>query len=123
MTLPAYADRVAALLDELAIEHPAFVVGHSFGGGVGIELAHRRPDLVRSLTLVNSVGGAPGRAAGMVDGSWLRWMAGALTELDPREIGRITPTLLRDSSRTCGGDRSRPRSPPRSPCRRTSPTR
>jgi pimeloyl-ACP methyl ester carboxylesterase len=94
--LPAYARRVGRLLDELGIEHPVFVAGHSFGGGVALQLASERPERVRSLTLVNSVGGAPSKRAGLVDASWLRWAAGALTELSPREVLRAAPSLLRD---------------------------
>ena len=33
-------------------------MGHSFGGGIALQLATDRPDLVRSLALVNSGGGA-----------------------------------------------------------------
>lgn len=43
----------------------AVVVGHSLGGGVALELAFRRPDLVGALVLVSSVG-----------------VAGALTGID-----------------------------------------
>jgi pimeloyl-ACP methyl ester carboxylesterase len=93
--LPAYSRRIAALIDVLDLEKPVFVVGHSFGGGVAIQLATDRPDLVRSLTLVNSVGGAPGRRTGMADRSWLRWMAGALTELHPRTLAASVPSLAR----------------------------
>jgi len=91
-----YADRIAALLDTLAIEHPAFVVGHSLGGGIAIKLASTRPDLVRSLTLINPVGGTPGRRFGLSHGSWARWAAAALTELSPRDLIRLGPGLLRD---------------------------
>lgn len=94
--LPAYARRTGRLLDVLGVEHPVFVVGHSFGGGVALQLATERPERVRSLTLVNSVGGAPNRRAGLVDASWLRWAAGALTELSPRAVLRAAPSLLRD---------------------------
>ena len=94
--LPAYARRTGRLLDVLGIEHPVFVVGHSFGGGVALQLATERPERVRSLTLVNSVGGAPSRRVGLVDASWLRWAAGALTELSPRAVLRAAPSLLRD---------------------------
>ena len=94
--LQAYARRVGRLLDVLGVEHPVFVAGHSFGGGVALQLATARPDRVRSLTLVNSVGGAPNRRAGLVDASWLRWAAGAVTELNPREVLRAAPSLLRD---------------------------
>jgi pimeloyl-ACP methyl ester carboxylesterase len=97
--LPFYAQRVGRLLDVLGIEHPVFVVGHSFGGGVALQVATDRPERVRSLTLVNSVGGAPGRGGmtgGMNNASWLRWAVGALGELDPAEVARAAPGLLRD---------------------------
>jgi pimeloyl-ACP methyl ester carboxylesterase len=94
--LPAYAHRVGRLLDVLGLEHPVFVAGHSFGGGVALQLAADRPERVRSLTLVNSVGGAPGRRAGLVDASWLRWAAGAVTELSPRAVARAAPSMLRE---------------------------
>jgi pimeloyl-ACP methyl ester carboxylesterase len=53
-----YGQLLGRLLDAMGIEHPAFVVGHSFGGGVAISLATQRPERVRSQTLLNSVGGA-----------------------------------------------------------------
>ena len=83
--------RVGAFVDTLELGRPAFVMGHSLGGGVAIRLAIRRPDLVRSLTLVNSVGGAPGRS-GMVDRSWLKWAVGALGEAHPTLLLR-TPSV------------------------------
>ena len=91
-----YASRVGRLLDVLGVEHPVFVAGHSFGGGVALQLATDRPERVRSLTLINSVGGAPGRRQGLVDASWLRWAVGALTELHPGEVVRGAPAVLRD---------------------------
>lgn len=51
--VPAQADRVAALLDDLG-PGPVVVAGHSSGGYVATALAERRPDLVRSLALVSS---------------------------------------------------------------------
>ena len=87
--LAAYASRMARLLDVLGERGPVFVAGHSFGGGVALQLATDHPDVVRSLTLVNSVGGArSGR-------SWLGWAAGALTELDPWHRAATAPSLLR----------------------------
>lgn len=94
--LPAYAHRVGRLLDVLGVEHPVFVAGHSFGGGVALQLATERPERVRSLTLINSVGGAPGRRTGLVDASWLRWALGAVTELTPRAVVRAAPAMLRE---------------------------
>ncbi len=92
-----FAARVAQLLDALDVEKPCFVVGHSFGGGVALRLAHDRPDLVRSLTLVNSVGGADPGAAWWPR-SWCRWGWGALTELDPRNwlTSTVTSRVLAD---------------------------
>lgn len=96
VTMPAYAARIGRLLDVMGVETPAFVAGHSFGGGVAIQLATDRPERVRSLTLVNSVGGAPGRRTGMTDTSWLRWAAGAVGELSSTGLLRAAPSMLRD---------------------------
>ena len=49
------ADYVARVLTQLAIP-PALVLGHSLGGGVAMNLAIRRPDLVRGLVLIAPVG-------------------------------------------------------------------
>jgi pimeloyl-ACP methyl ester carboxylesterase len=92
-----YAARVAQVIDELDVEKPCFLVGHSFGGGVALRLAHDRPDLVRSLTLVNSVGGAePG--AVWSPWNWWRWSRGALAELNPRNwlTSPVTSRVLAD---------------------------
>lgn len=50
---PWGSDEYAALLEELLedLEEPVVVVGHSFGGRVGLHLAARRPDAVRGLLL------------------------------------------------------------------------
>ena len=60
-SMSGYAKWVADLLDVLQIEEPAVLVGHSFGGGVAIKLAHDMPTRVRSLVLVNSIGGSAWR--------------------------------------------------------------
>jgi pimeloyl-ACP methyl ester carboxylesterase len=57
-SMSGYAKWVSELLDVLEIEEPAVLVGHSFGGGVAIKLAHDMPKRVRSLVLVNSIGGS-----------------------------------------------------------------
>jgi len=93
--LSGYARHVAATLEAAGLDKPAFLVGHSFGGGVALALATERPDLVRSLTLLNSIGGSPGRR-GLKAGSWLGWALGALTELNPRDALSLAPLVLRD---------------------------
>lgn len=89
-TIEEGADRAAAFLDALDVDRPAFVMGHSLGGGVAIRLATKRPDLVRSLTLLNSVGGAPGhglgRGAAMTARPWWQWAVGAVAEAHPRTM-------------------------------------
>ncbi len=55
-----YADDAAALITELSLG-PAFVLGISFGGMVGQELAIRHPDCLKALALFcTSPGGAGG---------------------------------------------------------------
>jgi pimeloyl-ACP methyl ester carboxylesterase len=49
------ADYVARVLTQLGIP-PALVLGHSLGGGVAMNLAIRRPELVRGLVLIAPVG-------------------------------------------------------------------
>jgi pimeloyl-ACP methyl ester carboxylesterase len=53
--LAANADWAAEMLREQGAA-PATVVGHSWAGGVALQMAHRHPDVVRSLVLVGSVG-------------------------------------------------------------------
>lgn len=57
-TLEGYAEWVIAFLDELGVDEPVLLVGHSFGGGVSIKVAHDHPGRVGALVLVNSIGGA-----------------------------------------------------------------
>ena len=52
-----YASWVAEHLESLGATDPMPVIGHSFGAGVAIQLAHDYPELVRSLVLCNAVGG------------------------------------------------------------------
>src|ERR1700712_858171 len=99
--LADYAHRIARLLEVLDPDRPVFVVGHSLGGGIALQLALDRPDLWRPYTVVNRGGGAPNRT-GLRRASWLLWAAGAMTELDPREwlpnrsTGRLLGRVLRD---------------------------
>lgn len=105
LSLASYASRMGQLVDHLDLDKPVFVAGHSFGGGIGLQLAAQRPELVRSLTLVDPIGGAPSPrlggglgvnvAAGMIDRSWLGWAIAAVAELDPRETLTIAPRVAR----------------------------
>ncbi len=50
------AESLARLLEHCGAEPPVTVVGHSLGGGIALELALARPELVGSLVLIGSVG-------------------------------------------------------------------
>ncbi|MDP1794823.1 MAG: alpha/beta hydrolase [Acidimicrobiales bacterium] len=54
----AFGAWVNAFMDAVGVDEPAIVMGHSFGGGVSIALAHDYPSRVKQLILVNAVGGA-----------------------------------------------------------------
>jgi len=58
-SLTAQADRVAAVLDTLAVKQ-AIVVAHSVGGSEGFRLAYSRPDLVSALVTIE---GGPAETA------------------------------------------------------------
>jgi pimeloyl-ACP methyl ester carboxylesterase/glycine cleavage system regulatory protein len=55
-TLEGYAAWVEAFLEAENLDRALLVVGHSFGGGVAIRLAHDQPDRISQLVLINSVG-------------------------------------------------------------------
>jgi pimeloyl-ACP methyl ester carboxylesterase len=101
-TFEGYANWVAEFLDAVGVDEPTFVVGHSFGGGVGIKLAHDHPDRVRYLVLINSVGGTTWSAANLMpSGSpWLpwTWLSRRPNEVLPlRYLRRVVPIILEDA--------------------------
>jgi pimeloyl-ACP methyl ester carboxylesterase len=57
ITAAEHAEDAAALLERLDAA-PAIVVGRSYGGNVALELALRRPELVRALALLEGGGEA-----------------------------------------------------------------
>lgn len=61
LSLASYAAWVADYVRDAGIETPFDVVGHSFGGGVGIRLAYDAPDVIGRLVLVNAIGGSAWR--------------------------------------------------------------
>jgi pimeloyl-ACP methyl ester carboxylesterase len=103
MSFVGYAAWVAKFLDAVGVTEPVFVVGHSFGGGVAIKLAHDHPGRVRYLVLINSVGGSTWSS----DGKRVRSMAERplwdwgihFPEdlLTLRQITRVLPVILEDA--------------------------
>jgi pimeloyl-ACP methyl ester carboxylesterase len=103
MSFSGYAAWVAAFLDAVGVTEPAFVVGHSFGGGVAIKLAHDFPGKVRYLVLVNSVGGSTWSSAGskvksMAERPLWDWGLHLPEDLLPvRQLTRLLPVMLEDA--------------------------
>jgi pimeloyl-ACP methyl ester carboxylesterase len=96
-----YADWIDQFLTTLKVTEPAFVVGHSFGGGVGIQLAHDFSERVRTLVLINSVGGSAWAAK---NGKSLAerplWDWGIHFPGDillPRQLAKVLPVVLEDA--------------------------
>jgi pimeloyl-ACP methyl ester carboxylesterase len=72
-----YADRVLAYLDEQGIERTD-LLGHSFGGRVSMRLAHKYPDRVRSIIMINSGGLQRQRTfQQQLRGKWIKTMRNA----------------------------------------------
>lgn len=103
--IEGYADWVADFIDEMAIDEPVLLLGHSFGGGVSIATAHRHPDKVSALVLVNSIGGATWRVASedtneltLADRPWWDWGIHFPRDLLPVNQGRrVLPVVLREA--------------------------
>ena len=55
-TLKQWIDHMVGMLDMLGIDR-AHLVGHSFGGGLALAIALQRPERVRKLVLMGSLGG------------------------------------------------------------------
>jgi len=89
-TIEQFAADAAALVDALAAT-PAHVVGLSLGGAIAFQLALDRPELVRTLTIVNSAPGLELRTLAERLRWWsaigTRWVLGHL--LSPRRLGEL----------------------------------
>jgi pimeloyl-ACP methyl ester carboxylesterase len=101
--LVGYAAWAGAFLRETAGAGPVLVMGHSFGGGVAIQLAHDHPHLVRALVLVNSIGGATWSKHGstsrfMVDRPLWDWGLHFPSDIFPvRQARRVLPVIVAEA--------------------------
>lgn len=100
-TLHGYAEWVANFCATQHVDR-ALVVGHSFGGGVAIKLAHEYPDLVDELVLVNSIGGSVWSDRRGVVGAMAKrplWDWGLHFQADVlplRQATKVVPIILKD---------------------------
>ncbi|MGD0746392.1 MAG: alpha/beta hydrolase [Acidimicrobiales bacterium] len=102
-SLKGYGDWVAAFVDAVGVADPVLVMGHSFGGGVAIELSHDHPRLVRALVLINSVGGSAWAHSGstirsMSERPLWDWGIHFPSDLFPiRQAHRVLPVILSEA--------------------------
>ncbi|MCU1448204.1 MAG: Alpha/beta hydrolase fold [Acidimicrobiales bacterium] len=103
LTLAGYAAWVDEFLEAVGVTEPLIVVGHSFGGGVAIQVAHDLPARVRSLVLVNSIGGSAWSGAGgavrkLAERPLWDWGIHFPSDLLPvPQITKILPVVLGDA--------------------------
>ncbi|MCU1460318.1 MAG: Alpha/beta hydrolase fold [Acidimicrobiales bacterium] len=101
-SLGGYAAWVDEFCRVVGLDEPAIVVGHSFGGGVSIKLAHDYPARVRTLVLINSIGGSAWSSKGSVVRSMAErplWDWGIHFPADVlpgRQLTRVLPVVLED---------------------------
>ena len=98
-----YAAWVDAFMTSVGITEPVFLIGHSFGGGVAIKLAHDFGARVRTLVLVNSVGGSTWTSAGskvksMAERPLWDWGLHFPSDVLPLpQLTRVIPVMLEDA--------------------------
>ena len=98
-----YGDWLDSFLDAVGEVGPVVLVGHSFGGGVAIQFAHDHPGRVRSLVLLNSVGGSAwsaqgGRLRTLAERPLWDWGMRFPGEVLPLpRIARVLPAVMEDA--------------------------
>lgn len=100
LSLEGYAGWVNAFIGAVRIRKPVTLVGHSFGGGVAIQVAHDWPNRVGRLVVVNSVGGSAwshsnGIVRTMRERPLWDWGLHMQTDIMPmRQLTRVIPVIL-----------------------------
>jgi len=100
--LAGYAAWLEEFIRAVGVQEKVVVVGHSFGGGVGIRLAFDHPDVVRSLVLVNSIGGSSWKRGKVLTSIAERplwdWGLHFPSDVWPiRQATRVLPVILEDA--------------------------
>lgn len=103
MDLAGYARWVAEFVEAADIDRPLTVIGHSFGGGVAIQLAYDAPELVSQLVLVNAIGGSAwrdgrGEVRPMRERPLWHWGLQLRAEVRPeRGVITVVPRIVREA--------------------------
>ena len=103
VSFSGYARWVEGFLQAVEVTEPVFLIGHSFGGGVAIQLAFEFQDRVRYLVLINSVGGSAWAKTGstvrsMAERPLWDWGLHFPSDVLPlRQIRRVLPVILEDA--------------------------
>lgn len=103
LSLRAYATWVVAFFDAIGLAEPVTLVGHSFGGGVAIQVAHDSPGRVSRLVCVNSIGGSAwteerGVVRSLAQRPLWDWGLHLQADLLPwRQATRVIPVILGDA--------------------------
>jgi pimeloyl-ACP methyl ester carboxylesterase len=100
--LAGYAAWLEEFIRAVGIDEKVVIVGHSFGGGVGIRTAYDHPEVVRSLVLVNSIGGSSWKRGKVLTSIAERplWDWGLHFPADVwpvRQATRVIPVILEDA--------------------------
>jgi pimeloyl-ACP methyl ester carboxylesterase len=100
--LAGYAAWLEEFVRAVGIDERVVLVGHSFGGGVAVRAAHDFPDLVRSLVLVNSIGGSSWKRGKVLTSIAERplwdWGLHFPSDVWPiRQATRVLPVILEDA--------------------------
>jgi pimeloyl-ACP methyl ester carboxylesterase len=89
------------LLDTLDLRDPVAFIGHSFGGAVATATAWEHPDRVRSLVLVNSIGGSVWKTGKrgerlLADRPLWDWGLRLPGEFGGRSYRKVLPVVVKD---------------------------
>jgi pimeloyl-ACP methyl ester carboxylesterase len=101
-SLGGYARWLDGFLHAVGLDEKVVVVGHSFGGGVAVRFAHDHRDRVRSLVLVNSIGGSSWKRGHTLTSITERplwdWGLHFPGDIFPiRQATRVIPVILEDA--------------------------
>jgi pimeloyl-ACP methyl ester carboxylesterase len=105
--LDGYARWLDGFLDAVGIrrDQKVFLIGHSFGGGVAIQFAHNHDGRVRTLVLINSIGGSAwsqpgptGAVKSMAQRPLWDWGIHFPSDILPiPHLTRVLPVILEDA--------------------------